>query len=83
MTIPASAIAKINPGVINAGGEGLVLNALYLTESLSMPTGQVLSFAPGPSANLAQNVAAFFGPHGIAGVTIACGNFSEAVTGAD
>ena len=26
-----------------------------------MPTGVVLSFAPGPSGNLAQNVAAFFG----------------------
>jgi uncharacterized protein DUF3383 len=61
MTIPASSIVKINPGVVNAGGAGLVLNALFLTENLAMPTGQVLSFAPGPVGNLAQNVAAFFG----------------------
>ena len=44
MTIPASRIANINPGVINAGGAGLVLNALYLTQNLAMPTGKVLSF---------------------------------------
>ena len=61
MTIPASQIIKINPGVINAGGEGLVLNGLFLTESLLMPTGGMLSFAPGPAGNLGQNVASFFG----------------------
>ena len=61
MTIPASQIIKINPGVINAGGEGLVLNGLFLTENLLMPTGVVLSFAPGPAGNLGQNVASFFG----------------------
>lgn len=55
MTIPASAIAKINPGVVNAGGAGLVLNALYLTENLAMPTGQVLSFSSQAA------VGAFFG----------------------
>ena len=61
MTIPASAIAKINPGVVSAGGAGLVLNGLFLTENALMPSGVVLSFAPGPSGNLAQNVATFFG----------------------
>ncbi len=61
MTIPASSIVKINPGVVTAGGQGLVLNGLFLTESSSMPTGAVLSFAPGPAGNLAENVAAFFG----------------------
>lgn len=61
MTIPASAIVKINPGVVNAGSAGLVLNGLFLTESLLMPTDSVLSFAPGPPSNLSQNVAAFFG----------------------
>jgi Protein of unknown function (DUF3383) len=61
MTIPASSIVKINPAVLNAGGAGVVLNALYLTESLLMPTATVLSFAPGPSGNLGQNVASFFG----------------------
>ena len=56
MTIPASAITQVNPGVVNAGGEGLVLNGLFLTENLAMPTGQVLSFAS-PAV-----VSAFFGP---------------------
>lgn len=61
MTIPASQIVKINPGVIDAGGDGLVLNGLFLTESALMPTGRVLSFAPGPAGNLGLNVATFFG----------------------
>lgn len=61
MTIPASQVVTINPGVVNAGGSGLVLNGLFLTESLLMPTGKVLSFAPGPAGNFEQNVASFFG----------------------
>lgn len=61
MTIPASQVVKVNPGVLSAGGEGLVLNGLFLTENTLMPTAKVLSFAPGPAGNLAQNVAAFFG----------------------
>ena len=56
MTIPASRFVNINPGVVNAGGAGLVLNGLQLTQSLLMPTNQVLSF--GSTAS----VAAFFGP---------------------
>ena len=56
MTIPASSIVTINPGVLNAGGTDLVMNALYLTANLAMPTNQVLSFASTTS------VAAFFGP---------------------
>jgi hypothetical protein len=55
MTIPASRIVKINPGVVNAGGAGLVMNALFLTESALMPNGVVLSFAS------VDAVAAFFG----------------------
>lgn len=55
MTIPASRIVRINPGVVNAGGAGLVFNCLFLTESLLMPTGTVLSFA---SVAAVQN---FFG----------------------
>jgi len=55
MTIPASRIVRINPGVVNAGGAGLVFNCLFLTESLLMPTGNVLSFA---SVTAVQN---FFG----------------------
>jgi hypothetical protein len=56
MTIPASQIVKVNPGVVSAGGASLVLNGLFLTESLLMPTGQVLSFAS------AAAVSSFFGP---------------------
>jgi hypothetical protein len=55
MSIPASSVVSIKPGVIQAGGAGLVLNGLFLTESALMPTGQVLSFA---STNA---VVAFFG----------------------
>jgi hypothetical protein len=44
MTIPASRIVRINPGVVNAGGAGLVFNCLFLTESALMPTATVLSF---------------------------------------
>lgn len=56
MTIPASQIVQVNPGVVNAGGEGLVLNGLFLTENLAMPVGKVLSFVSTAA------VAAFFGP---------------------
>lgn len=61
MSIPASSVVSVNPGVISAGGNGLVLNGLFLTQNTLMPTATVLSFAPGPATNLAQNVAAFFG----------------------
>jgi hypothetical protein len=56
MSIPASRLAKVNPGVLNGGGNSLVMNGLMLTQSLLMPAGQVLSFA----STLA--VAGFFGP---------------------
>jgi hypothetical protein len=55
MTIPASRIVRINPGVVNAGGAGLVFNCLFLTESALMPAGRVLSFAS------VAAVQAFFG----------------------
>lgn len=55
MTIPASQFVGVRPSVLNAGGAGLVLNGLFLTENLAMPTGTVLSF---PSTTA---VAAFFG----------------------
>lgn len=56
MTIPASQIAQVIPGVVSAGGNALVMNGLFLTENLAVPTGQVLSLAS-PNA-----VKAFFGP---------------------
>ena len=56
MTIPASQIVNVVPGVLSPGGAGLVMNGLVLTESLLMPTGTVLSFAS------LQSVSNFFGP---------------------
>ena len=56
MTIPASVIANVIPGVLSPGGAGLVMNGLVLTENVLMPTGTVLSFAS------AQSVSNFFGP---------------------
>jgi len=43
-TIPASKIVKINPQVISAGGSGLNLNAIILTESARVPVGAIMSF---------------------------------------
>lgn len=45
MTIPASYIVGATPGVLTAGGNALVMNGLFLTENLAMPTGTVLNFA--------------------------------------
>ena len=56
MTIPASAIVKVNPGVVGAGGSSLVMNGLFLTQNTQMPTGTVLNFVS------ATAVANFFGP---------------------
>ena len=56
MTIPASQIASVIPGVLSPGGSGLVINGLVLTENVLMPTGTVQSFAS------AQAVSDFFGP---------------------
>jgi Protein of unknown function (DUF3383) len=56
VTIPASQIVSVTPGVLSPGGVGLVMNGLVLTESLLMPTGTVLEFAS------AQLVSDFFGP---------------------
>lgn len=56
MTIPASRIVKVNPGVVSTGGNSLVMNGLFLTENLQMPTETVLSFAS------VAAVSAFFGP---------------------
>ncbi len=56
MTIPASVISQVSPGVLSPGGSALVMNGLVLTQSLYMPTGTVLSFQS------AQDVSNFFGP---------------------
>jgi len=55
-SIPASDIVNVLPGVISAGGNGLDMVGLILTNSARIPTGVVLSF---PSASA---VADYFGP---------------------
>lgn len=45
MTIPASALVSVLPGVISAGGSGLNLIGLFLTENTRIPIGTVQSFA--------------------------------------
>ena len=54
-SIPASYFVSVQPGVLAAGGTGLVLNGLLLTSGIRSPIGQVLSFPDEPS------VSAYFG----------------------
>lgn len=56
MTIPASVFSAINPGVIGAGGNSLVLNGLILSALTAVPLGTVQPFAN------ALAVSNFFGP---------------------
>lgn len=56
MTIPASDIVVVNPGVVGSGGNPLALNGVILTKNTLLPTGEVRSFA----SNAA--VSSFFGP---------------------
>lgn len=56
MTIPASFVANSTPSVLNAGGNSLVMNGLFLTENPQMPNNTVLNFASSAA------VGKFFGP---------------------
>lgn len=56
MSIPASEIVTVNPGVITAGGSAVDLNGLILTNTTAIPLGTVAQF---PTA---QSVSDFFGP---------------------
>lgn len=56
MTIPASDIVVVNPGVVGSGGNPLALNGVILSKNTLLPAGEVRSFAS-PAA-----VSAFFGP---------------------
>lgn len=56
MSIPASEIVVVNPGVITAGGSAVSLNGLILTNSTAIPLGTVKQF---PTALSVSN---FFGP---------------------
>lgn len=55
-SIPASAIVSVLPSVIDAGGSGLDLIGMFLTDNARMPTARVLSFSS------ASDVSAYFGP---------------------
>ena len=55
MSIPASEIVQVNPGVIGAGGNALALNGLMVTDNLAVAWGEVKEFAT------AAAVATFFG----------------------
>lgn len=55
MTIPASNIVQVNPGVLTAGGAALVANGLILSQDPATPVGQVLAFAS------ASDVSSFYG----------------------
>lgn len=59
MTIPASNYVTVNPGVIGAGGNALIMNGLLLTNAIDVPIGAVQGFAN----QLA--VASFFGPNSL------------------
>ncbi len=43
-TIPASAIVSVQPSVLSAGGTGLTLSGLILSNSTRTPIGQMLAF---------------------------------------
>jgi hypothetical protein len=53
MTIPASKLVRVTPGVISAGGSALALSGLILTADPSIPLGTVQNFAT-PAAVTAQ-----------------------------
>lgn len=54
-SIPASEIVSVIPNVISAGGTGLDLDGLLLSDSTQVPIGDVLSFAT------AADVSSYFG----------------------
>lgn len=56
MTISASKIVQVNPGVVGTGGNALQLNGVLLSKSLYVPVGTVLAFGD------ADTVSSYFGP---------------------
>ena len=55
MSIPASQIVQVNPGVISGGGSAIQMNGVILTADTAVPLGTVQQFST------AAAVAAFFG----------------------
>jgi Protein of unknown function (DUF3383) len=56
-SIPASQVARVLPQVLNAGGNPLAFNGLFLTLNPRVPVGTVLDFP-----NDGSSVDAYFGP---------------------
>lgn len=56
MSIPASDVVVVNPGVIGTGGNPLALNGVILSKNTYLPTAGVQTFAS------ADAVSSFFGP---------------------
>ena len=56
MSIPASDIVVVNPGVVSSGGNPLALNGVILSKNTLLPTMGVRSFASSTA------VSSFFGP---------------------
>jgi len=57
MSIPASQIVQVNPGVISGGGSALALNGVILTKDTAVPIGNAKPFVD------ASSVSQFFGPN--------------------
>jgi hypothetical protein len=55
MSIPASDIVQVNPGVVGTGGNALNLNGVLLSKSTAIPTSSFLQFGD------ASTVSAYFG----------------------
>ena len=72
-SIPASAIVAVNPSVVSAGGSGLSMQGLMLSNSTRVPIGTVPSF---PSA---ASVSSYFGP--ASAEAIAAGIYFNGFTG--
>lgn len=62
MTIPASKLVNVIPGVLSAGGNQLSLNAIFLTNHPSIPVGEVQAFST------LEDVQAWFGATAIESV---------------
>ena len=71
MSIPASQITNVIPGVVSGGGNSLAMNGLFLTQSPLMPTATVYAFVTssavsnffGPSSAEAALAAIYFAGH--------------------
>ncbi len=59
MSIPASAIVNVTPSVLAAGGSGLDLSGIILTNSPQIPTGEIDTFSN------PDDVGAVFGPSSV------------------